>query len=108
MVVRRLPPLNALRAFEAAARLLSFSKAADELHITHGAVSRAIRQLESDLGIHLFLRTTRSVKLTPTGASYAREVRDVLDHLAAATVAATGPQSSGLLNVSTVDSLAPQ
>jgi LysR family transcriptional regulator, glycine cleavage system transcriptional activator len=106
VVARRLPPLNALRAFEAAARLLSFSKAADELHITHGAVSRAIRQLESDLGIHLFQRTTRSVKLTPTGASYAREVRDVLDHLAAATVAATGPQSSGLLNLSTVDSLA--
>jgi LysR family transcriptional regulator, glycine cleavage system transcriptional activator len=103
---RRLPPLNALRAFEAAARLLSFSKAADELHVTHGAVSRAVRQLESDLGIHLFLRTTRSVSLTPTGAAYAREIRDALDQLAAATVAATSQQSSGTLNVSTVDSLA--
>ena len=59
-MVRHLPPLNTLRAFEAAARLLSFSKAADELNVTHGAVSRSVRQLESDLGIRLFERTTRS------------------------------------------------
>jgi hypothetical protein len=48
---RRLPPLNALPSFEAAARHLSFSKAADELHVTHGAVSRAIRNLEKHLGV---------------------------------------------------------
>jgi LysR family glycine cleavage system transcriptional activator len=103
---RRLPPLNALPSFEAAARHLSFSKAADELHVTHGAVSRAVRHLEDQLGAKLFVRATRSVRLTAIGASYAAEVRDVLDHLAAATIAATGQQSSGMLNVSTLDSFA--
>ena len=104
---RRLPPLNALPSFEAAARHLSFSKAADELHVTHGAVSRAVRHLEDRLGVPLFVRVTRSVSLTPIGASYAAEVRDALDHLAAATVAVAGQQSSGMLNVSTLDSLLP-
>ena len=47
---KRLPPINALRAFEAAARLGSFSRAADEIFVTHGAVSRAVRQLEEELG----------------------------------------------------------
>ena len=103
---RRLPPLNALPSFEAAARHLSFSKAAHELHVTHGAVSRAVRHLEDRLGVPLFVRATRSVSLTPIGASYAAEVRDALDHLAAATVAVTGQQSSGMLNVSTLDSFA--
>ena len=56
---RRLPPLNALPSFEAAARHLSFSKAADELHVTHGAVSRAVRHLEDRLGVPLFIRATR-------------------------------------------------
>jgi LysR family transcriptional regulator, glycine cleavage system transcriptional activator len=103
---RRLPPLNALPSFEAAARHLSFSKAADELHLTHGAVSRAVRHLEDRLGVPLFVRATRAVSLTPIGASYAAEVRDALDHLAAATVAVTGHQSSGMLNISTLDSFA--
>lgn len=103
---RRLPPLNALPSFEAAARHLSFSKAADELHVTHGAVSRAIRQLETHLGVRLFTRTTRSVGLTPIGSSYAAEVREALDHLAAATLSTTGQQSSGTLNISTLDSFA--
>ena len=62
---RSLPPLNSLPSFEAAARHLSFSKAADELHVTHGAVSRAVRHLEERLGIQLFMRATRSVTLTP-------------------------------------------
>jgi LysR family glycine cleavage system transcriptional activator len=103
---RRLPPLNALPSFEAAARHLSFSKAAEELHVTHGAVSRAVRHLEDRLGVPLFVRATRAVSLTPIGASYAAEVRDALDHLAAATVAVTGQQSSGMLNISTLDSFA--
>jgi len=102
---RRLPPLNALPSFEAAARYLSFSKAADELHVTHGAVSRAIRNLEDHLGVQLMIRATRSVRLTPIGASYAAEIRDVLEHLGAATSAATG-QSSGIVSVSTIDSFA--
>jgi len=102
---RRLPPLNALPSFEAAARYLSFSKAADELHVTHGAVSRAVRNLEDHLGVQLMIRATRSVRLTPIGASYAAEIRDVLEHLGAATSAATG-QSSGIVSVSTIDSFA--
>ena len=102
---RRLPPLNALPSFEAAARHLSFSRAADELHVTHGAVSRAVRNLEDHLGVELMIRASRSVRLTPVGASFAAEVRDVLEHLAAATSAATG-QTSGIVNVSTIDSFA--
>jgi LysR family glycine cleavage system transcriptional activator len=102
---RRLPPLNALPSFEAAARLLSFSRAADELRVTHGAVSRAVRNLEDHLGVQLMIRATRSVRLTPIGASFAAEIRDVLEHLAAATSAATG-QSSGIVSVSTIDSFA--
>jgi LysR family glycine cleavage system transcriptional activator len=104
--MRRLPPLSTLRSFEAAARLLSFSKAADELHVTHGAVSRAIKHLEDHLGIALFQRKTRAVALTPTGATYAAAVRDTLERLAAATVAIADQQTLGGLNVSTTDSFA--
>ena len=102
---RRLPPLNALPSFEAAARHLSFSKAADELHVTHGAVSRAIRNLEKHLGVPLFARGIRSVRLTQLGASYAADVRRILDQLAAATLVTSGQQSA-VLNVSTLDALA--
>ncbi len=104
--MRKLPPLSTLRSFEAAARLLSFSKAADELFVTHGAVSRAIRHLEDHLGQPLFQRKTRAVYLTPTGLSYAASVRDTLDRLAAATALITGQRNSGVLNVSTLDSFA--
>jgi LysR family glycine cleavage system transcriptional activator len=93
---RRLPPLNALPSFEAAARHLSFSRAADELHVTHGAVSRAVRNLEGHLGVQLMIRASRSVRLTPIGASFAAEIRDVLEHLAAATSAATGQSGEPL------------
>ena len=102
---RRLPPLNALPSFEATARHLSFSRAADELHVTHGAVSHAVRHLEEQLGVQLMIRASRSVRLTPTGASFAAEVRDVLDRLAAATSVAIG-QTSAIVNVSTIDSFA--
>src|SRR3984957_3713144 len=104
-MLRRLPPLNALPSFEAAARRLSFSRAADELRVTHGAVSRAVRNLEDHLGVQLMVRATRSVRLTPIGASFAVEIRDVLERLAAATTAATG-QTSGIVSVSTIDSFA--
>jgi DNA-binding transcriptional LysR family regulator len=62
-----LPPLNALRAFEAAARLNSVSQAADELHVTHGAVSRQVRLLEEHLGVALFSKEGRGLKLTDSG-----------------------------------------
>jgi LysR family glycine cleavage system transcriptional activator len=105
-MARRLPPLSTLPSFEAAARHLSFSKAADELHVTHGAVSRAIRHLEDHLGVRLFVRATRSVRLTAAGSAYASEVREALDRVAAATIAAQGHQSTGTLNISTLDSFA--
>jgi LysR family glycine cleavage system transcriptional activator len=95
-----------LCSFEAAARHLSFSRAADELHVTHGAVSRAIRHLEDHLGIALFRRKTRAVQLTQTGISYAAPVHDILDRLAAATALIVDQQTLGILNVSTADSFA--
>jgi LysR family transcriptional regulator, glycine cleavage system transcriptional activator len=64
---RPLPPLNSLRAFDATARHLSFSKAADELHVTPAALSHQIRGLEDMLGLKLFLRRTRSIELTEAG-----------------------------------------
>jgi len=60
----RLPPLSALRAFEAAARLMSFSKAADELNVTPAAISHQIAALEADLGVPLFRRLNRAIELT--------------------------------------------
>lgn len=103
---RKLPPLTTLPSFEAAARLLSFSKAADELHVTHGAISRAIKNLEDQLGVQLFERGTRSVSLTEVGEPYARAVRETLERLATATAAATARYSSSTLNVSTSDGFA--
>jgi len=82
---RRLPPLNAVRVFEAAARLESFTAAAEELFVTHGAVSRQVAQLESWLGHDLFERRGRRVVLTALGRSYLSEVSAALDRLALAT-----------------------
>jgi LysR family glycine cleavage system transcriptional activator len=82
---RSLPPLNALRAFEAAARLGSFKDAATELAVTHGAISRHVRLLEDWLGPPaLFRRLNRRVVLTPTGAALLAETGPALDRLAAA------------------------
>jgi LysR family glycine cleavage system transcriptional activator len=103
---RKLPPLTSLPAFEAAARHLSFSKAAAELHVTHGAISRAVRNLEEKLGIRLFDRGTRSVRLTEAGAAYAAEVGESLGRIAAATMSATASRPRRALNVSTSDGFA--
>jgi LysR family glycine cleavage system transcriptional activator len=82
-----LPPLNALRAFEAAARHLSFKKAAEELFVTPGAVSRQIGNLEFFVGQKLFARHNGKVALTEAGHSYGREIAEALGHIAAATAA---------------------
>lgn len=74
----RLPPLNALRVFEAAARHLSFKNASDELAVTPAAVSHQIKQLEDFLGIELFHRLTRALKLTPQGETLLPKVREGL------------------------------
>jgi LysR family glycine cleavage system transcriptional activator len=83
---RQLPPLNALRVFEAAARLESFSRAAEGLHVTHGAVSRQIQQLEDWLGRLLFERRHRGVALTAAGQEYLREVMPALERIEEATL----------------------
>lgn len=90
-----LPPLNALRAFEAAGRLQSIRRAAAELVVTPGAVSRHVRLLESWLGVSLFRRTPHSVTLTPAGAEYLTVVSTHLRGIATATsqIAASRPDS---------------
>ena len=81
----RLPPLNALRAFEAAARHLSITVAADELHVTPGAVSRQIKLLEDTVGLQLLHRGHRQISLTRPGADYFRAVSKAVDALRDAT-----------------------
>ena len=82
---RRLPPLNAIRAFEAAARNASFTRAAQELFVTQGAVSRHVATLEGWLGAKLFTRTQRGIELTAKGSAYFRVLRGALDQIDHAT-----------------------
>lgn len=83
--MRSLPPLNALRAFEAAARHESFSRAADEMGVSHSAISRHVRGLEARLGVSLFRDQSRGVVLTPEGRHYARRIAPAFDVIADAT-----------------------
>ncbi len=83
--MRRLPPLTTLRVFEAVGRNLSFSRAADDLHITQSAVSHQIRKLETDLGVALFVRKTRAIELTVAGQRYLAAMTKVFDLLAEST-----------------------
>jgi LysR family glycine cleavage system transcriptional activator len=84
-VSRRLPSLNALRMFEAAARLRSFKLAAEELHVTQSAVSRQIQTLESQLGVLLFRRRNRAVELTEAGESLLPVMTRAIDEIATVT-----------------------
>lgn len=79
--MRRLPPLNALRAFEAAARNMSFTRAASELCVTQAAISQQVRQLEEWLGSALFLRTGHSLRLTEKGQTWLPELTTMFDRL---------------------------
>ncbi|MBX3568688.1 MAG: transcriptional regulator GcvA [Rhizobiaceae bacterium] len=81
----QLPPLQTLRAFEAAARRLSMTLAAEEMHLTHGAVSRQIKTLEDHLGVQLFRRMTRRIELTDAGATFFGVVTRLLSELARET-----------------------
>jgi LysR family glycine cleavage system transcriptional activator len=81
----RLPPLNALRAFEASARHLSFRAAADELCVTQGAVAQHVRSLEANLGIKLFERLPRRLALTDEGRAYLPNIRRAFELMADAT-----------------------
>ena len=84
-MTKRLPPLNALRAFESAARLGSFSAAAGALHVTHGAISRQVRNLEQWLGVAVFERSGRRVRLTNEGRDYLHAIQSAFDGIATAT-----------------------
>lgn len=98
--MRQLPPLNAVRAFEAAARHESFAKAAEELFVTPAAVSQQVKTLEDWLGISLFQRQARGLHLTPAGRAYLPLLTDVLDRLASATDAVRRMAQTNVLTVS--------
>jgi len=98
---RRLPVLNALKAFESAARHESFTKAASELSVTQGAVSHQVKALESQLGLRLFQRERQRLIITEAGRAYLEVVRDAFDRIAAGTEQLLQRQNSGILTVST-------
>ena len=98
---RRLPPLNALKAFEAAARYESFTRAAEELCVTQGAVSHQVKALEAELGLKLFNRERQRLIITEAGRNYLEVVRDAFDRIAAGTERLLQRQSAGALTVST-------
>jgi LysR family glycine cleavage system transcriptional activator len=103
---RRLPPLNALRAFEAAARHLSFTRAAEEMHVTQAAISHQIKALEEDLGMPLFRRLNRALLLTDEGQTLYPAVRDSFQLIADATARLKASERAGTLTVSTLPSFA--
>jgi LysR family transcriptional regulator, glycine cleavage system transcriptional activator len=103
---RRLPPLNAVRAFEAAARHLSFTRAAEELHVTQAAISHQIKALEERLGLRLFDRRHRALALTPAGQRYLPGVRAAFERLAQATDQLVGAEARGPVTVSMISSFA--
>lgn len=103
---RRLPSLNAVRSFDAAARNLSFTLAARELCVTQGAVSRMVQALENDLGVALFRRIGRNLELTPAGAAYHPHILEALDRIAAATRSIRRMEGGGVLSFSVLPTFA--
>ncbi|MBI1364393.1 MAG: transcriptional regulator GcvA [Alphaproteobacteria bacterium] len=104
--MKRLPPLNSLRVFEAAARHLSFTKAADELHVTPGAVSQQIKALEDFIGAPVFRRQKRSLLLTDEAQASLPVLREGFERLAEAARLLSARHDSGKLTVSVAPSLA--
>lgn len=104
--MQALPPLNAVRAFEAAARHLSFTKAAQELSVTQAAVSHQIKALEERLGVRLFQRRHRSLLLTAEGQRYFPEVQRAFELLRDATARIAREESKGVFTLSTISSFA--
>lgn len=96
---RRLPPLTALRAFEAAARLGSFRDAADELAVSQSAISHQIKHLEANLGVELFVRTARAVELSDAGKAYHPVIRDAFDRIDTATRQLLSPEAENVLTI---------
>jgi LysR family transcriptional regulator, glycine cleavage system transcriptional activator len=104
--LRNVPSTTALRAFEAASRYLNFQRAAEELNVTPGAVSRQIQSLEALLGGALFLRHHKRVELTPLGRRYADEIRAPLQQLSEATSRIKGESQSQAISVCAYPSFA--
>jgi LysR family glycine cleavage system transcriptional activator len=100
----RLPSLNGLRAFEAAARHLSFTQAASELNVTQTAISHQIRRLEEELGIRLFIRKNRALALTPQARDYLPGVRAAFNDLRLATDRLLRKDDDNVLTISTLAS----
>jgi LysR family glycine cleavage system transcriptional activator len=105
-VPHRLPNFSALRAFEAAARHQNFSRAAEELHLTHGAISHQVRALEEELGTPLFVRNGRHVKVTPDGLRFAHQLAKAFNDIATAADALRPASGSRRLTVSSIPSFA--
>lgn len=97
---RRLPSLNAIKAFEAAARSGSFTRAAEELFVTAGAVSQQVKALETELGVRLFNRKRQRLVITEAGRDYLAVVRDALDQIALGTERLMRRQRAGVLTIS--------
>jgi LysR family glycine cleavage system transcriptional activator len=104
--MKRLPPLTTLPVLEAAARLQSFSAAAAELNVTHGAISHQIRSLEESVGVALFARQGRRVVLTAEGALFAEAIRASLGQVAAAVEALSPIERERKLKISVLPSFA--
>jgi LysR family glycine cleavage system transcriptional activator len=103
---RSLPPLNGLRAFEAAARHMSFTDAAEELSVTQAAISHQVRGLEQRLGLKMFVRRNRSLLLSEAGQAYLPSVRAAFDQLNEATEKLLQKDKGGNLTVTTTSSFA--
>ena len=97
--MKRLPPLNALKAFAVAARLGSFTQAGEALHVTQGAISRQVKQLETALGVPLFVRVHQAVELTPTGQALAQTLQRLFAEMEVAVNLAAGRQRQQMLTV---------
>ncbi len=102
----RLPPLRSFRVLEAAARHQNYTRAADELHLTHSAVSHQIHALEETLGVRLFERSGRQMRATESGRQLAQDVRATLDALAGAVERVRGADSANSITVSVLPSFA--
>ncbi len=105
-MIARLPPLSALKGFEAASRHLSFTRAAEELHVTQAAVSHQVKALEEFLGVALFRRLPRSLALTEAGQAYLPAVRRAFETLSDATARAMAASQRETLTVSVLPSFA--